>query len=626
MSGELSVSQNGELSESTQSWTDAKQEECGRVLVAYAKALESRLAPRLVNWEIFAAVYSEQLETKLRPSRRRKLTEPSATRNGNLTFNLGRSLVETEHANITEAEPRPTFIVEDGNREDHDCATELQAAIDGVMSDLRGYDTIARCELDKCVLGTGVTKIHAVNGRPAIDRVLISDILIDEELMGPGEDPPQVIHRQEVPRAAMLVYAKKWGANDTILKAIQDAPALMTSGIAGRRNDLIAVYDAYSKPIDDENPGRHAIAIENCDEALLVEEWKSPRLPFLFQRWQRPTTGFYGIGIIEQVLGIQIEINKFYRNVSKALTRWGGVTAFIPTQMKLDTTQWTNAPEGKFIPYDGTGGSVTMITAPKLSSEVEWLNWQIENGYRVTGIPQNTAFAEREPGIPSAEGQRQMSKKAASRLAPQSKQFEATHVNAAWLLDDVLRKLRADEEELVISTATDGSLHKVNVDKAISLKPGTYKIDIFAGNLLSRHPATRREEIKDLANAKIFDNDELRALLGGASDIKAALGKRPDIKGYYQKQIKRAIDKGEATRPESFWRAHLPVGVQLYSDALFEAQSEGVPEARLQVLRDWLTAANDIMSPPGAPPPAQTAPQQTMPANAPAQPMEAIAQ
>lgn len=597
MSGKVSLAQDGELSESERSWIDCDEKECGRILVAYAKALETRLEPKIRNWEIFAAVYSEQLETKLRPSRQRRLAEPSATRNGNLTFNLGRSLCETEHANITEAEPRPTFVVENGKRDDQASATEFQAAVDGIMSDLRGYDTIARCELDKDVLGTGVTKVHAVNARPAVDRVLISDMLIDEDLMGPGEDPPQAIHRQEMPRAAMLIYAKKWGASKKILEAIQSAPALLSSSLAGKRNDLIAVYDAYSKAIDDEHPGRHAIAIDNCDEAIFVEEWTTPRLPFLFQRWQRPTTGFYGIGIIEQVLGIQIEINKFYRNISKALTRWGGVTALVPTLIKLDTQLWTNAPEGKFIPYDGAGGTVSFLNGPKLSPEDKaWLEWQIENGYRVTGIPQNTAFAEREPGIPSAEGQRQMSKKAASRLAPQSKQYERVHIDLAWLLDDVIRKLRKEGAELVVSTATDGALHKVDIDKAISLKPGTYKVDIFAGNLLSRHPATRREEIQALGTSGIFDKPQLQALLAGVPDIQAALGRRRDVEGKFEAQIKRALDGGGITRPEPFWP--LEVGVPLYRDALFDAQSDGVPEERLQVLRDWLVAAKDIMEPP----------------------------
>lgn len=623
MSGEISLGQDGELSESQMSWIDAKPAVAGKILVQYAKGLESRLETRVQNYEIYAAVYSEQLETNLRPSRRRRLSQPAATRNTNLTFNLARSLCETEHANITEAEPRPTFVTEDGNRDDQDKARELQAAIDGIMSDLRGYDIFARCELDKCVLGTGVTKIHAINGRPAIERVLVSDILIDEDLMGPGEDPSQVIHRMEIPRAAMLVYAMSWKAPKRVLDAIRSAPSLVSSNAAGKRSDLIAVYDACSLPIDEEHPGRRALAIENFEELIHHEEWKAPRLPYVFQRWQRPTTGFYGIGIVEQVIGIQIEINKFYRNISRALTRWGGVTCLVPTLAKLDTQLWTNSPDGKFIGFDGSGGQPIFMNGPKLSPEDRsWLEWQIENGYRVTGIPQTSAFAEREQGIPSAEGQRQISKKAASRLNPQSKQYERAIVDGAWLLDDVIRKLKEENAKLVISSASQGALHKVDIDAAISLSPGTYKIDVFAGNLLSRHPATRQEQLLAYGNSGVFEKDEVRSMLSGSPDIQAAIGKRPDLKGMYQRQIKRALKDGTYTRPEEYWAPHLPMGVQLYSDALFEAQSDGVADERLKPLREFLQAARDILDPPPEVGPDGLS-VEPAPAPAPAEPMPA---
>lgn len=600
------------------SWSDAKKSEAGGILVRYSHALESRLENKLKAWEIYAAVYSEQLETSLRPSRQRYLQQPTVARNANLTFNVARSLCETEHATITEALPRPTFLTDNGNRPQQDKAIELQFAIDGIFSDLRVYDTVERAELDKCVLGTGVIKTHAVNGRPAVDRVLISEILVDEDLMGAGQDPKQIIHRQEIPRAALLVYMKDRGKD--ILRAIKDAPAVTSSGLAGHRADLVAVFDGYALPIDESNPGLHAIAVEGYEGFLFDEEWKSPRLPFVFQRWQRPTTGFYGIGIIEQVLGIQVEINRFYRNVSRALKMWGVPTAFVPTLSKINTSLITNNPDGKIIPFDSAGGPPVMWAGAILTPEVmQWLSYQIENAYKVTGIPQTSAFSQREAGIPSAKGQREISQKAASRLAPQSKQYERAFVDIAWRLDDIIRELVASGEKLVISTPDQGGLHKVDLDEAISLQPGTYHVDIFAGNFLSRHPASKVEEVQELAQAGVFTPEEVRALVQ-MPDVTAALGKPVDIMGIYRKQIQSAITKGVYTRPEAFW-PQLDVGKKLYSEALFENQAAGVAADRLQILRDWLLQAKDIMEPPqdpNAPPQAAPPPQASPPA--PAQP------
>ena len=447
------------------SWTEEKKS-AGKVLVDYAGALEGRRIGRLQNMEVYAAVYSEQLQTSLRPSRARLLAQPAASRNANLTMNVARSLVETEHATITEAMPRPTFLTEDGNQPQQDKARELQFAVDGLMSDLRGYETIERAELDKCVLGTGCHKVHVVNARPAIDRVLISEILVDEDLVGASQDPRQIIHRPEVPRDLALAQFRGMGA--AVRKAIEDAPALVMSSLQGMRADLIALYDAYSLPLDADTPGKHAFAVDGYDDFLWQEPWKKPRLPFVFQRWQRPTVGFYGVGIVEQVLGIQIEINRFYRTVSAALKRWGVPTAVIQSILKLDQLKWTNSPNGNFLVVEPGGSAPVMLNSTVLTPEVmQWLEFQIDTAYKATGISQNTAFAQREEGVPSARGQREISQKGASRLAPQSKQYERAFVDTAWLLDDIIRELHENKTPLVISSVDQGALHRVNIAEAI---------------------------------------------------------------------------------------------------------------------------------------------------------------
>lgn len=591
-----------------QSWVDCGSATIGKELVRYAQMLEARLESRISDLEIYAAVYSERVKTSLRPSRQRNLIEASGTRNANLTFNVGRSLVSTEHATVTEGRPRPTFLTEDGKQPLQDKARELQFAVDGIMSDLRTYDIGERVEIDKGVLGTSCLKVGHVNGRPITERVLISDILVDEELMGNGPEPKAAIHRMEVSRSALLAYMRNAPKPEAVKKAIMDAPAVVKSTFNYKRSDLIAVYDAYALPIDEENPGRHAVAIEGCDEALFVEDWTAPRLPFIFMHWQRGTTGFYGIGIIEQILGIQVEINRFYRTISQGLRRWGGVTCLLPNAGKINTQLWTNAPEGKFIPYDGTSGQVVFLNGPKLSPEEQaWLQYQIDNAYKVTGIPQTVAFAQREVGIPSARGQREVAQKAAANLGPQSKQYERMFIDIAWNLDDVIRKLVKANAKLVISAADQGALHKVDIEKAISLEPGTYHIDVFAGNLLSRHPASRLEELQELAKEKIFTPEEVKKLTQ-MPDITAALGKPIDVEGIYRRYIKKAVDQGVFVPPEDFW-PDLELGKKLYTDALFEGQASDVPEDRLNVLREWLTAAKDIIDK-NAPPPAPPAPQQ----------------
>jgi hypothetical protein len=606
-----------------QTWVEADPKIAGRLLFDYGCELDRRNTQRLRNWEIFAAVFDEQLEVNLRQSQKRNLLQPAATRNANVTYNVAASLVETAHATVSEAEPRPVVLTEDGNRPLQDKARELQRAIDGLMGDLRGYEKMDECDIDKLVFGTSCTKVHEMGGRPAVDRVLISDMLIDEEILGSDQEPKAAIHRIEIARLQLLTAMEKANAPANILEAIKKAPAIATATIEGERADLICLMDGYSQAFDEETPGRHGMAIENCEELIFVEEWDKPYLPFVFQWWQRPRKGFYGIGVVEQVIGVQVSINRFYRNVDRALKRWGVPIALIPTISKIDLQKWTNNPDGIFVPFDpaGGGGSPVFFNGNILSPEViPWLREQIDFAHRRTGIPQNVAWAQKEQGIPSATGQREISQKAASRLARQSKQRERAFVQVGKRLADILRDLKEDGQKLIISSPDNGALHPVDIGEAVSLEPGTFRIDVHAGNLLSRHPSAKREEVKDMAQAGIFTPEEVKALVV-APDVEAAIGKRVDVRGKYAKQIQLAITKGVYSRPERFW-PQLELGKTMYQEALFEAQSEKVPELRLKVMRDWLLACKDILDqlaaeqappppPQGAPPPAEAPPAPT---------------
>jgi len=118
------------------------------------------------------------------------------------------------------------------------------------------------------------------------------------------------------------------------------------------------------------------------------------------------------------------------------------------------------------------------------------------------------------------------------------------------------------------------------------------------------------EQVEELAKSQIFTPAEARALVP-MPDVDAMLGKQLDVKGIYRKQIASAIDEGTYSRPEAFWPELDTTGKQLYSEAIFENQSAGVADDRLQILRDWLIAANDLVNPPpdpNAPPPMPATP------------------
>jgi hypothetical protein len=568
-------------------WVDVERKRVGAELLPYVRSLETKYHnARIDKWEKYAAIYSEQLLVSLTPSRTRPLMEAPA-RAAALTWNISRSLADTAHSKVSAAEPRPTLLTEGADFERQAQAIEMQRLVDGVFSDQKAYDVGPLAALDMMTLGNGVIYTLDLFDRPVIERGLISEIIVDDALCKTGE-PRQMFRRHEMPKAAAKRLFKKYADR------IEKQAAAVTMYGSGRVTEHVLCYEAWSLPDSPDQPGRRVIVIDGIEEAVVDVPWTKPYFPVIIMRWQRPTTGFYGIGIIEQLVGIQLTVNKFLRNIDRALTNWGQVKALVPNTSKIDPKLITNDPNGLFIPYDGAQ-QPTLWTQQILSPEcVQWLQLQYAKAHELIGISQGAAHATRDQGIPSAEGQREMSDRQSDRLNPASKTYERAFIEMARNVIDICRDIKARGKDLVVSTVDDGSLHRVNIDQALALPPGDYQVDIFAGNLLSRHPSSKIEQLNTMLANKAITLDEYRSALD-MPDMKA-ITRRFNPRALYEKQIKNLLSRGtRLPPPDDFHPVH--IGIPLVQEALFEGETNGVPVEKLDAMREWLETAAQIVAP-----------------------------
>ena len=576
-------------------WVDLHRDDVGDVLTRYVDALYTRYhEPRINRFEIYAAIYSESIQANLTPSRTRQLTS-TPTRAAALTWNVTRSVADTGISKIIQSRPRPSYLTDGGNFEQQGQAEELQKLTDGVFAEQRVYQTAVQWVTDAIVFGTGFMKTMEVAGRPVIERIVPSEILVDD-LMCQFSAPREMFQRKEIPRASLAALFPKFKA--TILK---DAPAVEMKG-EGFVSDMVETTEAWHLPDSVDSPGRHVLVVKGVAKALVDEEWNSPRFPFAVLRWRRPLTGYYGIGVAEGLLGIQFELNKFLIQVSRALTNFGVAKMLIPNGARIDPNMITNTVDGQIIPYDGMQAP-TMFANQILSPEVtQYLMMQYSKAFEIEGISPGAAFAVREQGIPSAKGQREISERQGDRLSVVSQDYEQGFLDTAQNVIDVCRKIRKRGGELVVQTADDGNLHRVEVDEALALQPSDYTLGMFAGNLLSKTPAGKFEDAQTLLNSKAITVDEFRGLMD-MPDIKSVLKRTVDAEKLYRKQIQNALRKGvPPPQPEQYWPS-LDKGLRLYQEAIFEAQSNQLPEDRVGLLRAWVDSVAELVEQAAPPPP-----------------------
>ena len=166
---------------------------------------ETYMMDRLTAYETYLGMIGDNESAGVYPSR----TTAQSTlqyRGTHLTLNVARALVDTAVSKITSSRPRPYFLTYGGDFESQQKAKNLQRAADGLFDENKAYRVGCDTFRDTCGLGLGATKVvkRRRNGkcRPALERTLASEIIVDEALAW-GRAPLEMFQRKEVSRSGL---------------------------------------------------------------------------------------------------------------------------------------------------------------------------------------------------------------------------------------------------------------------------------------------------------------------------------------------------------------------------------------------------------------------------------------
>lgn len=565
-------------------------------LVEYCKQLEARYwSPRIPQWELYLRMFGDDGTLSLLPSRYRPAVDP-ASRPKYLQMNITRSLCDTGAAKIGQARPRPYYLTDAGDWGLQEKATALQRLTDGVFDQVDLYEIGQRAQLDSVIFGTGCFKIWREGGEIKAERVLISEILVDEALCY-YSSPRELFRRMEVPRRSLeaLYPTQKARFKDS------DSVKSVTPG----GPDLVVVYEGWHLPDGPDAPGRHVVCVSNA--TLVDEKYERNYYPIIFIHWQKPILGFYGSGIPAQVFPQQVEINRTLIAISRAHKAHGVARMLVPNGSKVNPLH-IDDEMNRVLQYDG-GQLPTIMAQQILSPEIyQHLQDQYKKAYELTGLSSLSAFAQKPAGIDSGKGLRELADTQADRLAPKSQDYDRMYLQSAKVIVDLCREIHKKKLDFQISTVDEGELHTVSFKEVADLQPHQYKLQLFASNFLGRTPSAKIEDANRLIETKILKPQQVARLID-APDVKSAISETLTAEDTYRKQVRKLLKGGKFVEPEAF--DALDIGMPIYRDAYLRARESGAPETILQKFRDWLEKADELvaeaMPPPSAPPQAQAA-------------------
>ncbi len=511
---------------------------------------------------------------------------------GRIKLNVIGSIIDTLLSNIAGDMPLVNCLPEGADWNTRVKCKRLQKFLNTELTSKKAYPEALLAFLDMCVFGTGVLYPYSEWGELRVDRVIPTEIYVDEVEACYGK--PRQIHRV---RAISRQVAEELFPEHT--DQIRIAQLWRPEGQAYREtlSDVITLRESWHLPSSPEaGDGRRVVTIDNA--TLLDEPYESSVLPFIFIRWKQPLMGFWGTGIPEELAGIQIEINTILMSIQKAFHLLGNPMVFIPAGSAISKAHINNRI-GVIIPYNGpTPPQVTThrTVHPEVTMHLDRL---YERAYQITGVTQLRAQGQKPSGIDSAKGIREYDDITSQRFIVVSNQWEQMFVDLAYRWVDIAKRMAAEGEPP--KSRTTGS-RWVNTIKwsEVDLDRDRFVINIDTSNRLPQSKAGRTQESLELLRAGAITVEEWRDLQN-YEDLESNASLERASRDYLREVASQMLDEGRWIPPEEY--DNLVWGRDYFMKTLQEAKLAGAPEERTELIKRWIDEATDMLEPP--PPPFQ---------------------
>jgi hypothetical protein len=506
-----------------------------------------------------------------------------------VTENAIESVVDTATSMIAKNRPIPKFRTINGGFKAQRRNRLKSMFYEAEFERLKIHDNGPDIFRDGCVVDLGCWKTGKADGKVTVERVVIDELLWDERAAR-SRPPRAIAHVRMVDRDVLKAQYPDFA--DAIDKANRGEHRRLNSFRRLQDNEVLVIHITLTPSQPGAGDGREVVALQNA--TLLDQEWKRDYHPYVFYRWSKRMTGFYGRGLCEQLAGAQLRVNKLNRFIALCQDLIAVPRVFMHLTDAALKQRFTNEL-GKIYVYQREKPVVDTpqaVSAEVYSYKDALVRWM----YQAAGVSEFSAQSQRIPGIEAAAAYREVIDSQSQRFAIQHQRYEAMFKELALQFDDLYKEILSDGGEPVATYNRDGISKEIAY--ADCHEDGEEcTVIIEAASITSRSPAGRLQSVIEMAQANLIDQDEARRLMG-----------HPDVEratSLYNAAIDDAdalvedLLEGIYRAPETF--QNLELCLKRVQMAYLKARREDAPEDILQTFRDWMEAAQMAMQPPAPP-------------------------
>lgn len=591
-------------------WREQYKQDRARHVINVCKRIREAQSFRRELFLRHARLYGNQALLGLGPRNysRRALTGAGSQ----LALNVCRSVADTYVAKVTKDRPKVTFLTSGATWQQQQQAENLERYIDGVFYETGQYELDPLLALDSAVWGQGhIEPMVTRDDRIRHERCLPSEVLVDDAEAVYG-DPPNV-YRELWADAGRLIelYPEK-------RQAIEEAKVDYEPGEEVDSNvaQQVLVRKAWHMPSGpDADDGLHVVCIDTMGDDGVLDEtpYDMPMLPIVPLRRGRPLLGWWGTGIVQELTGIQLELNVLMQKVQRSHHLLGAGHWLLEKTSQINSNKIDN-DIGSIIRFTGRKPELVigMSVHPEIYQHIDRL---YNRAFELAGVSQQMAQGTIPRGLEgSGKAQQVYADINSERFQPAYRAYQEFHLQLARVDIELSRRMG----NYGVRAVARRSMVQVNWQD-VALKDEEFILKLYPTNLLASDPAAKMAQVQQITNAGWMPPDDAMRLLD-FPDTQAYADKRFASYNLVQEIISDILEKGEYLGPEPFMDLGVPAPGQPAKPggAVFEMQlaylrgkREKRPLDRLRLLLNWIDEAIQIVHPPPAD---EGKPMPTMPA------------
>ncbi len=588
-------------------WENCKEDEAHAIFTKWADLVRDQPASidRRKRNLLYASMYSNLPMIGFGLN---QYTRDGASQHGLISLNVTQNAIDSLVAKVCKNDPRPMFTTVEGDYELREKMENADKYVDGLFFN-KGYysETHPGCVLDCSIYGLAVAKNHEVDGEAVCERTFPHEMIFDyrEWMYGCGRRPAQrkYYDKQEVFDRWKREDDKTW--TDELERAIERGGPENDPDFGDfdrdELSDQICVYEGYFLPRAGSK-GRRIVCIRG--KTLALDPWTDMESPFNFLRPMVQMAGLYGIGCAEKVIGVQREINRIVKDIQLSMHLIAKPHWMVEASSNVQASSLNN-DIATIIKYSGAVPPHVYTPEAMSDQAFQHLQFLYRTVYEILGVSQLSAQSQKPAGIDSAVGLRTYQNIETERF---SQFVKASDTFAASNARKTARVLGGLPKTSKMKTPPRGK-QSIEVVTWEPVDLDTVAVQVYPTSKLPDTPAAKREFSLEMAQyglATPIDIIDLNEWGDTEAWAKRKLASRRNV----ERDIARIRRGDKVTRDAIGDHA---TALAIMTDAYEEAKQDNLPEARLNVMRKYITACSRFLAKKPPPPPAAMGPAGDMP-------------